>query len=100
MCLLSLSLLSFKSDSDHSNFSDNSINDYNEVSFIIRGDDRSLVRIGVGPSVGKGACCTGVAKSSFVRFKDKVGDVVWDGDTRKVIFTLSSESNNKTYKLQ
>ena len=53
MCLLSLSLLSFKSDSDHSNFSDNSINDYNEVSFIIRGDDRSLVRIGVGPSVGK-----------------------------------------------
>ena len=70
------------------------------VSFKLRGNWIGLVKIGVGPKVGSGACCRGVSKESTVSFQGKVGDVVWDSKTKRILIELTASSNGATYDLR
>ncbi len=70
------------------------------ISFKIRGNGKGLVEIGVGSKIGAGACCKGVSKDATVSFQGKVGDVVWDSKTKRVLTELTSSSNGKIYDLR
>ncbi|MCH8536094.1 MAG: hypothetical protein LAT51_13570 [Flavobacteriaceae bacterium] len=73
--------------------------DLQQIDFKLKGNGKSLVRIGVGKKVGQGSCCTGVSKHATVSFRAKVGDVVYDAETKKVLLTLTADSNHKIYQL-
>ncbi len=70
------------------------------ISFKIRGNGKGLVEIGVGSKIGSGACCRGVSKDATVSFQGKVGDVVWDSKSKRVLIELTTSSNGKIYDLR
>lgn len=71
------------------------------VSFKIKGTgyNRIFVTIGIGSQPGSGACCTGVGENTTVSFIGNVGDVVYDGKTRRVITKVYKELEGTTINL-
>jgi hypothetical protein len=71
------------------------------VSFKIKGTGykKIFVTIGIGHQPGSGACCTGVSENSTVSFMGNVGDVVYDGKTRRVITKVYKELEGTTINL-
>jgi hypothetical protein len=71
------------------------------VSFKIKGTGhkRIFVTIGIGYQPGSGACCSGVGENSTVSFVGNVGDVVYDGKTRRVITKIYKEMEGTTINL-
>ena len=65
------------------------------VSFKIKGTGSKNipVSIGIGSQPGSGACCSGVSPFTTASFVGNVGDVVYDGKTRRVITKISSDMN-------
>jgi hypothetical protein len=99
IAVLLISLISF------SFIEDKRLNDGNEkadrVSFRIKGTGSKgvFVEIGIGSSPGNGACCSGVSEHSTVSFTGEVGDVVYDGRTRRVITKIYRELEGTTIDL-
>jgi hypothetical protein len=65
------------------------------VSFKIKGTGSKNipVSIGIGTQPGSGACCSGVSPFTTASFVGNVGDVVYDGKTKRVITKISREMN-------
>ena len=58
-----------------------------------------FVEIGIGSSPGNGACCSGVSEFSTVSFTGEIGDVVYDGKTRRVITKIYKDLEGTTIDL-
>jgi hypothetical protein len=60
------------------------------ISFKIKGTGSKgiSVKIGVGSSVGYGSCCSTVSPFTTAGFSGNVGDLVYDGDTKRVIVKI------------
>ena len=71
------------------------------VSFKIKGTGSKniAVTIGIGSQPGSGACCSGVSPFTTASFVGNVGDVVYDGKTRRVITKISSDMDGTTLDL-
>ena len=71
------------------------------VSFRIKGTGSKniMVTIGIGSQPGNGACCSGVSPYTTASFTGNVGDVVYDGKTRRVITKIYRELNGTTIDL-
>ena len=71
------------------------------VSFKIKGTGSKNipVTIGIGSQPGSGACCSGVSPFTTASFVGDVGDVVYDGKTRRVIAKISRDMNGTTLDL-
>lgn len=71
------------------------------VSFKIKGTGSKniAVSIGIGSQPGSGACCSGVSPFTTASFVGNVGDVVYDGKTRRVITKISSDMDGTTLDL-
>jgi hypothetical protein len=71
------------------------------VSFKIKGTGSKniMVTIGIGSQPGSGACCSGVSPSTTASFTGNVGEVVYDGKTRRVITKIYSGLNGTTIDL-
>jgi hypothetical protein len=71
------------------------------VSFRIKGTGSKdiFVRIGIGSSVGSGACCSGVSNNSTVSFTGEVGDLVYDSDRKRIITKIYKELEGTTIDL-
>lgn len=74
--------------------------DGNRICFSIKGNQKSLVEIGIGSKPGTGSCCEGLSGMSSGRFCGEVGDVVYDGKTNRVLFQITSDIEGKTIELQ
>ncbi|MDC1370619.1 hypothetical protein N8289_02135 [Flavobacteriales bacterium] len=72
------------------------------ISFKIRGtgSKNMLVTIGVGSKPGYGACCSGVSPYATVSFSGNVGDVVYDGKAKRILFSVSNDIAGKTINLK
>jgi len=75
--------------------------DGDRVSFRIKGTGSKgiFVTIGIGYQPGSGACCSGVSENSTVSFTAEVGDVVYDGKTRRIITKVYKELEGTTINL-
>jgi hypothetical protein len=71
------------------------------VSFKIKGTGSKniMVTIGIGSQPGSGACCSGVSPNTTASFTGNVGEVVYDGKTRRVITKIYSDLNGTTIDL-
>jgi len=71
------------------------------ISFKIKGTGSKniAVTIGIGFQPGSGACCSGVSPFTTASFVGNVGDVVYDGKTRRVITKIFREMNGTTLDL-
>ncbi|MFM7630050.1 MAG: hypothetical protein ACKO44_11075 [Algoriphagus sp.] len=71
------------------------------ISFKIKGTGSKniAVTIGIGSQPGSGACCSGVSPFTTASFVGNVGDVVYDGKTRRVITKIYREMNGTTLDL-
>ena len=71
------------------------------ISFKIKGTGSKniAVTIGIGSQPGSGACCSGVSPFTTASFVGNVGDVVYDGKTRRVITKIFREMNGTTLDL-
>ncbi|MFM8432278.1 MAG: hypothetical protein ACKOA1_05735 [Bacteroidota bacterium] len=87
---LSMSLLSMRSETNVSK----------EVKFTVRGNGKYLVELGIGSSIGYGSCCSGVSQDSYVTFKGKVGDVLWDSKTKRVLLKVYEGLEGETVDLR
>lgn len=76
-------------------------NNAERVNFKIKGTGSKniAVTIGIGSQPGSGACCSGVSPFTTASFVGNVGDVVYDGKTRRVITKIYSEMNGTTIDL-
>jgi hypothetical protein len=72
-----------------------------KISFKIKGTGSKgiFVEIGIGSSPGYGACCSGVSEHSTVSFTGELGDVIYDGKTRRVITKIYKELEGTTINL-
>ena len=71
------------------------------VSFKIKGTGSKniAVTIGIGSQPGSGACCSGVSPFTTASFVGNVGEVVYDGKTRRVITKISRDMDGTTLDL-
>jgi len=71
------------------------------VSFKIKGTGSKNipVTIGIGSKPGSGACCNGLSPNSTGSYSGKVGDVVYDGKTNKIITKIYKEMQGTTINL-
>jgi hypothetical protein len=71
------------------------------VSFKIKGTGSKNipVTIGIGSQPGSGACCSGVSPFTTASFVGNVGEVVYDGKTRRVITKISRDMSGTTLDL-
>jgi hypothetical protein len=71
------------------------------VSFKIKGTGSKniAVTIGIGSQPGNGACCSGVSPFTTASFVGNVGEVVYDGKTRRVITKISRDMDGTTLDL-
>jgi hypothetical protein len=71
------------------------------ISFKIKGTGSKniAVSIGIGPQPGSGACCSGVSPFTTASFVGNVGEVVYDGKTRRVITKISRDMDGTTLDL-
>jgi hypothetical protein len=77
-------------------------NEMERITFKIKGTGakRINVTIGIGDKPGNGSCCTGVSYDSRVSFTGTIGDVVYDGKTRRVITKIYKELEGTTIDLE
>lgn len=71
-----------------------------KICFVLRGNQETDVFIGIGQEAGKGACCSGVSKFSYVTFCGNIGEVVYDSKTRRVLMKIHKEMKGKTIELK
>lgn len=96
--LISLSVLAASLFSSFSPaLSESSVRD---VCVKVRGNGKSLVEVRVGPNDYSGACCTGISNHTTVTLCGKEGYNVYDSDTKRLLFTLSSSLEGKTVDLR
>ena len=78
-----------------------SVGSAERISFKIKGTGSKniAVSIGIGSQPGSGACCSGVSPFTTASFVGNVGDVVYDGKTRRVITKIYREMNGTTLDL-
>jgi hypothetical protein len=71
------------------------------ISFKIKGTGSKniAVTIGIGSQPGSGACCSGVSPFTTASFVGNVGEVVYDGKTRRVITKISRDMDGTTLDL-
>ena len=76
-------------------------NNFESVSFKIKGTGSKniAVPIGIGSQPGNGACCSTVSPFTTASFVGNVGDVVYDGKTRRVIIKIYRDLNGTTIDL-
>lgn len=82
------------------NSNENLIASSEKICFVLRGNQKNDVFIGIGQEVGKGACCSGVSKFSYVTFCGNIGKVVYDGKNRRVLMKIYKEMKGKTIELK
>jgi hypothetical protein len=70
------------------------------VTFTVRGNGKSLVKLGIGSQVGSGHCCSGVSKDSYTSFTGEVGWVLYDSESRRILTKVYSELSGKTVDLR
>ncbi len=72
------------------------------ISFKIKGAGSKgiSVKIGVGSSVGYGSCCSTVSPYTTSGFSGNVGDLVYDGDTKRVIVKIYDDLEGTTVDLK
>ncbi|MBM3164115.1 MAG: hypothetical protein FJZ80_01525 [Bacteroidetes bacterium] len=72
------------------------------ISFKIKGTGSKgiSVKIGVGSSVGYGSCCSTVSPFTTAGFSGNVGDLVYDGDTKRVIVKIYDDLEGTTVDLK
>jgi hypothetical protein len=70
------------------------------VTFTVRGNGKTNVKLGIGSQVGYGHCCSGVSKDSYTSFTGEVGWVLYDSESRRVITKVYSELSGKTVDLR
>ena len=70
------------------------------ISFTVRGNGKSLVKLGIGSRVGSGHCCSGVSKDSYSTFTGEVGWVLYDSEIHRVITTVYRGMSGKTIDLR
>lgn len=70
------------------------------VSFTVRGNGKSLVKLGIGSQIGYGHCCSGVSKDSYTSFTGEVGWVLYDSESKRIITKVYSELSGKTVDLR
>ncbi len=85
-----------------SSFSTVSHNDaeVRDICVKVRGNGSSLVEVRVGPTNSSGACCRGVSKDATVTICGKEGYNVYDSNTKRLLFTLSSALEGETIDLR
>lgn len=71
-----------------------------DVCVKVRDNGKSLVEVRVGPNNSSGACCTGISNHTTVTLCGKEGYNVYDSDTKRLLFTLSSSLEGKTVDLR
>jgi hypothetical protein len=71
-----------------------------KICFVLRGNQKTHIEIGIGKEINKGACCSGVSKFSYVSFCGNVGDVVYDSKSRRVLMKISKDFKGKTIELK
>ncbi|MFM2039379.1 MAG: hypothetical protein RL432_2318 [Bacteroidota bacterium] len=72
------------------------------ISFKIKGTGSKgiSVKIGVGSSVGYGSCCSTVSPFTTAGFSGNVGDLVYDGATKRVIVKIYADLEGTTVDLK
>ncbi len=80
---------------------DLSINTAERVSFKIKGTGYKgiFVTIGIGSQPGSGACCSGISPSTTSSFIGEVGNVIYDGKTRRIITKIYRDLEGTTIDL-
>jgi hypothetical protein len=99
---LLLILAGFSYSTDYVDYKTEMIKSNSErVSFKIKGTGSKNipVTIGIGIQPGSGACCSGVSPSTTASFVGNVGEVVYDGKTRRIITKIYKEMNGTTIDL-
>ena len=71
-----------------------------DICLKVRGIGKSLGKLRVGPNDHSGACCQGVSSSTTVTVCGKSGYNVYDSDTKRLLFTLSSSNEGRTIDLR
>jgi len=71
-----------------------------DICLKVRGNGKSLVKLRVGPNDHSGSCCQGVSSSTTVSVCGKSGYNVYDSDTKRLLFTLSSSNAGRTIDLR
>jgi len=71
-----------------------------DICLKVRGNGKSLVKLRVGPNDHSGACCQGVSSTSTATVCGKSGYNVYDSDTKRLLFTLSSSNEGGTIDLR
>lgn len=101
--LLALTLMAFNpsGDSVRSTFTNGEESlKTDRISFTVRGNGKTLVKLGIGRAVGTGACCTGVSKDSYVNFTGEDGWVLWDSETKRVLTKVYPGMSGTTLDLR
>jgi len=82
-------------------FKSSNIEKAQRVNFRIKGTGSKgiFVTIGIGSKPGYGSCCSGVSENTTAGFSGEVGDVVYDGKTRRVIIKIYSGLEGETINL-
>lgn len=59
------------------------------ISFRVKGNGKTNVSLGVADKPGGiGSCCRGVSSMSTVSFQGRIGDVLYDSKTQRIIIKL------------
>jgi hypothetical protein len=71
------------------------------VSFRVKGTGfKNIdVSVGIGTTAGTGRCCTTISASNMVSFNANVGEVLYDGKTKRIITKIYPELNGTTINL-
>lgn len=93
LIILSIALLGFKK-------MNNSTIDGERICFVLKGNQKSTIKIGIGLEPGKGACCSGLSAFAAPTFCGEVGHVVYDGDTKRVLLRITKDLKGKTIDLK
>ncbi len=80
--------------------SDSGNSDLADVCVNVKGNQKHLVHLRVGPNDHSGACCTGVSNYTTVKICGKAGYNVYDSDSKRLLFTLSSGLHGSTVDLK
>lgn len=71
------------------------------ISFYVKGNGKFNVELGVADKPGGiGSCCRGVSINSTVGFQGRIGDVLFDSKTKKVITKIYEGLKGKTVDLK
>lgn len=71
------------------------------ISFVIKGTGSKgiFVEIGIGSQPGYGSCCSGLSPHTSSHYTAEIGEVIYDGKTRKIITKVTKDMEGKTLDL-